>query len=149
MQREKIAAINKAIRILFVFLILIQSMLTQISLPQIVLCLGKDGHVAIETADHREQNPLVAAAADKILIPANYTFHDFSEENCVDISLERHNGDANLQSYRKVFLNQAYSAPFIDIRENEPPFTPQAILADLLRTPSPGLETLRSVVLLI
>ncbi|MGD9900429.1 MAG: hypothetical protein AB7T22_14990, partial [Calditrichaceae bacterium] len=70
-------------------LILVQTSLFQIALPELVICFGEDGHVAIERDDCQDcvhpQNDEEDAAITR---PDNH----LNEFGCTDLSLDLHTG---------------------------------------------------------
>ncbi|MGD9489507.1 MAG: hypothetical protein AB7W47_15925 [Calditrichaceae bacterium] len=70
-------------------LILIQTSLLQIALPELVICFGEDGHVAIERDDRPDcGHPL--NATEEVALTGKYD--DQHHFGCTDLSLDLLNG---------------------------------------------------------
>ena len=75
-------------------LVLIQSLVFQVSYPDTVLCIGDDGHVMFEKegTDTHCDHP-----SDPLLLD-QFAENDFHENDCVDITLKQH--------FENVYLKQ-------------------------------------------
>jgi hypothetical protein len=82
-----------SIKVLMTFFILTQALFFQVDLPQLVLCFGDDGHIALENSDgvacgHPEN--LLAKAVKKLQSISGR--HD----DCKDVILDWHFSNADL-----------------------------------------------------
>ncbi len=84
-------------------LLLSQTLLYQVSLPQLVLCIGEDGHVAIEGAT--EEATCLAHPLSFSGVAPNATLYQAYHEqadDCVDIFLDWHMGIAQYKHESKL-----------------------------------------------
>ena len=82
------------IKAILPFLVLFQSFLFKVSLPELVLCFGEDGHVALEGSvkdlDHKHKKDHLNE-----LIKIQQTYNQ-KHNDCMDINLDWHFSDANI-----------------------------------------------------
>ena len=141
----------KILSFLLSLLFLGQSLLYQVSLPQRVLCIGEDGHVAIE--ESTEDDVCMAHPNDTDpggMYTYRYRTLHQDEDNCTDIILDTHLGTARLmQDYSK--LGKRISLPLLfcitphEIVNKNHPITPDQQSA----IHSSGTQIARSIILLI
>lgn len=102
---------NKGLKIFLSLLIVAQSMIFQISSPQLVLCIGGEGHIAVEVSDDRHsdnENHHFEALFDK-----SNSLHHLLNNNCIDIPLDYHFGNSHISNKKNsdfpVFQQNYYS----------------------------------------
>ena len=102
---------NKGLKILLSLLIIAQSMIFQVSSPQLVLCIGDEGHIAVEVSDDRHsdnENYYFEALFDK-----SNSLHHLLNNNCIDISLDYHFGSSHISNKKSndlpLFQQSSYS----------------------------------------
>ncbi|KAA3616767.1 MAG: hypothetical protein D8M58_17320 [Calditrichaeota bacterium] len=80
------------LKVVLAFFVLIQSLLFQVSLPELVLCFGDDGHIALESserdADHKHDKNHFS---DLVKL-----FNQNDSDDCTDINLDWHFSNADV-----------------------------------------------------
>jgi len=107
----------KSVKIILALFVLIQSFLFNVSLPELVLCFGEDGHVAIEKAsnnscDHDDEHLTKLENEEKI---------NERHEDCTDLNLDWHfsNADIKLKNYIPHNNSSKYSVnPLLKFSDN-------------------------------
>lgn len=103
---------KKQISKILIALVFAQTLLFQVDLPELVLCFGEDGHVAIEKAsDNACEHDGDTALQNIVKIKTIKPLHD----DCTDITLDWHFSNAdivkktnnNIKNISSGFLSQA------------------------------------------
>lgn len=89
---------------LLTHLLFLQALFFQVDLPDLVLCFGGDGHIAIEVSEETDHNH-----DDNLSNSAKYfQFKDQKPEDCNDLTLDLHFSNAHVnKSKNNVFLQKS------------------------------------------
>lgn len=141
--REK--KIKSAAKLLATLLFL-QSLFFQVDLPQLVLCFGPDGHIALE----RTSNPANCHENDSVSeTAALLTVPEFGHDQCDDVSLDWHFSRAAKNVLKKSYIAQINNAVLTYPYSNLSEVRLNVSATNLYKT-NPRLETLlKSTVLII
>ena len=93
---------NKILKIFLSLLIIAQSMIFQVSAPQLVLCVGDEGHVAVEVSENSHSD--IDAHNFKALFAENRTKHHLINDDCFDIPLDYHFGSSHISNKKSIKL---------------------------------------------
>jgi hypothetical protein len=78
-------------------LLFLQTLLFQVDLPDLVLCFGDDGHIAIEKS---KKTDCVREDGTYNLANNIYRAYDQNHSDCNDVTLDLHFSDADIQKTR-------------------------------------------------
>lgn len=109
---------KKQISIILITLVFAQTLLFQVDLPELVLCFGDDGHVAIEQAsDSAHEHNEIQDISYMDVFQAFNSRHD----DCTDIELDWHFSNADVTKVKNkipLYNSTFLQFPFLQISEN-------------------------------
>jgi len=86
---------NKILHLIFSLTILLQAALFQVATPNLVLCIGDDGHIAFEWPNDKEHCSHDIELDRLIFSNSENKFAGINETGCTDIDLHFHPSSAN------------------------------------------------------
>jgi len=91
-QPEQSKVMKKQIFIILTHFLFLQALLFQVDLPDLVICFGEDGHIALELSKETEHSH-----DENLSDSAKYfQFMDQKSEDCNDLRLDLHFSNANV-----------------------------------------------------
>lgn len=104
---------NKFLKILLSFMILIQSMIFQVSSPDFILCIGDEGHFAVEISTN-EHHSNVENHCSNTFFNKITSQHHFQNNDCIDISLDYHFDNSHIKRFQ-FSVNPIHYEKFISL----------------------------------
>lgn len=135
--------------ITLIFVLFLQTIFFQVAIPNLILCFGKDGHIAFEWLPEDDDctpgNPI-----NHILFSGHeQEYREIPEVDCTDINLHWHPASAEKRQNQRHLLTQVKTYVSIKVltRENK-----SHLISYTLQHKSPSdpiIETVQGTVLLI
>ena len=86
---------NILANILLSYFLLIQGLVFQVSQPNIILCFGKDGHIAFELQNEEDHCIRANNVSEIVFGQAGMLNHGVHDNGCTDVDLHFHPASAN------------------------------------------------------